>query len=58
MDRSRCVCAACWLLLVVPAAGRAQAVGPVPPNDAATHDGIALPYAFYDDVVGAAGAFV
>jgi hypothetical protein len=51
-------CTVCCLLLLVPAAVRAQDDSLSPPYDAAAANDIELPYAFYNDLFGAAGAFV
>jgi len=54
----RSVCTACWLLLLAPAAGRAQEDALSPPHEPQASNEIKIPYAFYNDLFGAAGAFV
>jgi hypothetical protein len=53
----RTLCAACWLVLVAPAAARGQEGAPARPDESAPGT-IALPYGFYDDGFGVAGAYV
>jgi hypothetical protein len=53
----RAACAVTWLLLLAPATGRAQG-DELSPHEPRASNEIKLPYAFYNDLFGAAGAFV
>ena len=56
---ARRIRAACCLAALLVAAGvRAEDVAGPPPHDAAAANVIKLPYAFYNEMFGAAGAFV
>jgi hypothetical protein len=54
----RRLCTACWLLLVAPAVGRAQEDAPSQATEARAANEIEIPYAFYNDLFGATGAFL
>ncbi len=49
---------ACWALVVAPAAARAQDMALKPSEEARGAGDIKLPYAFYNDLFGATGAFL
>ena len=54
----RRVCTAWCVLLLVPAAGRSQEEALSPPHEAQATSEIKVPYGFYNDLFGAAGAFL